>query len=102
MTDYVSCPTCHGRGLIPAEDAAVIEAHASTEYSETQKLQRLREQEMHEKLLAAKLADAAARQASLDRATRHANSAAEYSPEEIAALKERLQRLEAEDEEAGS
>jgi hypothetical protein len=27
MSDYVNCPTCHGRGVIPLEEARRIEAH---------------------------------------------------------------------------
>ncbi len=27
MSDYVSCPTCHGKGLVPLEEAARIEQH---------------------------------------------------------------------------
>jgi len=37
MSDYVSCPTCQGKGLIPLEDAAAIEAHASVTASEAQR-----------------------------------------------------------------
>ena len=27
MSDYVSCPACHGRGLLPLEDAQRINVH---------------------------------------------------------------------------
>jgi hypothetical protein len=34
VVDYVSCPVCHGKGLIPIEDAKVIEAHDQAEVDE--------------------------------------------------------------------
>jgi hypothetical protein len=37
MSDYVSCPACKGKGLIPLEDAEVIEAHASVTASDAQR-----------------------------------------------------------------
>ena len=37
MSDYVSCPTCKGNGLIPLEDAEAIEAHASVTASDAQR-----------------------------------------------------------------
>lgn len=36
MSDYVSCPACKGKGLIPLEDAEAIKAHASVTASEAQ------------------------------------------------------------------
>ena len=40
MADYVNCPTCHGRGLIPLEDAARIGAHTQLEAGERQRAER--------------------------------------------------------------
>jgi uncharacterized Zn finger protein (UPF0148 family) len=37
MSDYVTCPTCKGKGLVPLEDAEAIEAHASVTANEVQR-----------------------------------------------------------------
>ena len=36
MSDYVNCPACHGRGVIPLEEARRIEAHHQTDYEAEQ------------------------------------------------------------------
>jgi hypothetical protein len=36
MSDYLSCPTCRGRGLIRLEDAQAVEAHADQEHRDRQ------------------------------------------------------------------
>jgi hypothetical protein len=45
MADYVSCPACHGKGLIPLEEAARIEAHVAADREEQAREQREREEQ---------------------------------------------------------
>ena len=51
MSDYVNCPTCHGRGVIPLEEAARIETHTSTSYEQQQAAQRQRQADVHARIL---------------------------------------------------
>lgn len=43
MADYANCPTCHGPGVIPVEQAERIEAHATVNYDAAREEQRQRE-----------------------------------------------------------
>lgn len=42
MADYANCPTCHGRGVTPVEQAERIEAHATVNHDAARKEQRQR------------------------------------------------------------
>ncbi|MGO9783406.1 MAG: hypothetical protein ACLPQY_27135 [Streptosporangiaceae bacterium] len=43
MADFVSCPACHGRGLIPLEDAEPVIAHTDATAQAAQEQRRERE-----------------------------------------------------------
>lgn len=55
MTDYVSCPACHGKGLLPLEEAERIRAHDRVTGDEQAGRQRREEAELRRADLAARL-----------------------------------------------
>lgn len=86
MTDYVNCPACRGRGMIPLEDAEVLEAHDDANRSEARQLQRQREQEIARVNLARRIADAEERQRAMERVILgHQAAAADAAGEACAA-----------------
>jgi len=52
MSDYVSCPTCHGRGLLLLEDAQRLEIHDLVMADEQRQQRRAQE----ERIIAAQMA----------------------------------------------
>jgi hypothetical protein len=68
MSDYVSCPTCQGRGLVPLADAEAIEAHSAASWNEAQREQRERQTVIVRANFDARVAAAEARSAAIEAA----------------------------------
>lgn len=95
MTDYVNCPTCHGRGVIPLEEARRIEAHQTVTLSEQAAERACQEAESRRANLAATLerrkAEAERRLAAI-KATVEVTSPP--GPAELSRLQDRLASLQ--------
>lgn len=68
MADYVNCPTCHGRDLIPLADAEAITAHAEATAQAAQEQRRAREAAVLEARLAVAMKAADNRMAAIEAA----------------------------------
>jgi hypothetical protein len=101
VSDYVSCPACKGKGIIPLEDAARIKTHARVEADERWHAEQERKRELNQQVLAATLEakkkKAEDRLAAIERA---AFGGPRQTPEQLARLQERLARLERERDQA--
>lgn len=99
MADYVSCPACHGKGLIPLEQAARIEVHDTANWEAKRREQAERDEadrkQRAEENRGEVLRRVNARRERHERQLQVAVSAPEHTPEQLTALQARLARLEA-------
>jgi hypothetical protein len=101
MTDYANCPACHGRGVIPLEEARRIEAHKLVTASEAEAERQRRERQLRQDVIAATL-EAKRAQAERRLAAIEATLARPApGPRETAELAARLAKLEAERADGG-
>lgn len=75
MSDFISCPTCHGKGLVPVETAAPIEVHTDAERQAERDRQRQREQDALDARNADRRPEMAERQARMESLLRYGRTA---------------------------
>ena len=93
MSDYVNCPACHGKGVIPLEEARRIEAHQMVTRDE-QAAERQRERAEQDRAEIEYRIKVSRERHARQLAAITAGSP-ETSPEQVAELRARLAKLEA-------
>ena len=98
MTDFMDCPTCHGRGVVQMETGERLAAHNEGSHREATTRQTAQQAELYARHLADMREDFDRRdQERRERERRQlgaADSGTKSSPEQVAELKARLKRLD--------